>query len=119
MQPIPEDDLQECIHYQGIERIEDLHVNFFDNLIQFKEQLQAESSTNLKYLLCRLDFNDFYQNREEEKKNFGKGDDDDMEQWSNDNDEDDDGEEDEDEEEDEEDEDEDEEDEDDGDEGDD
>ena len=34
-----------------------------------------QNTTNLKYLLCRLDFNEYYQNREEEKKNFGRGND--------------------------------------------
>ena len=80
-QEIPEEDLQTQIHYQSIERIEDIHASFFDQFIEFKNKLQQHNSTNLKYLLCRLDFNEFYQIREEQKKNFGRGEDEDMDNY--------------------------------------
>lgn len=64
-QEIPEEDQQEQIHHQSIERIEDFHAQFFDQFIEFKDKLQQQNTTNLKYLLCRLDFNEFYQIREE------------------------------------------------------
>ena len=37
-----------------------------------------QNSTNIRYLLFRLDFNEFYQIREEQKRNFGRGEDEDM-----------------------------------------
>lgn len=46
-------------------------------------------------MLCRMDFNEFYQMREEEKKNFGRGDDDDMDYGSEDDEDDEEDEEDE------------------------
>ena len=67
----------------------------------------SQNSTNLKYLLCRLDFNEFYFIREEQKRNFGRGEDDDsMENYGSqedDDDEDDDDEDDDDEDDDDED----------------
>ena len=52
---------------------------FFEEFIEFKNKLQQQNSTNLKYLICRLDFNEFYQIKEElNKRNFGGGDDEDM-----------------------------------------
>ena len=57
----------------------------------------VQNSTNLKYLLCRLDFNEFYQIREEQKRNFGgKGEDEDMDNYNSEDDDDDDDEDDDD-----------------------
>ena len=89
----------EQIHYQSIERIEDVHAQFFDQFIEFKDKLAQQNSTNLKYLLCRLDFNEFYWIREEQKRNFGRGEDEDMDNYGS-QDDDDEDEDDEDDEED-------------------
>ena len=63
-----------------------------------------QNSTNIRYLLFRLDFNEFYQIREEQKRNFGRGEDEDMDNYGSqdDDDEDDDDEDDDDEDDDEE-----------------
>ena len=42
---MPEEDLQEQIHYQSIERIEDIHAQFFDQFIEFKDKLSQHVST--------------------------------------------------------------------------
>ena len=44
-QEVPEEDLQEQIHYQSIERIEDIHAQFFDQFIEFKDKLSQHVST--------------------------------------------------------------------------
>ena len=82
-QEIPEEDRQDQVHYQSIERIEDIHSQFFEQFCRFKDKLQEQvsnihstsfniylfflqSQVNLKYLLCRLDFNEFYSMKQEE-----------------------------------------------------
>ena len=50
---------------------------FFEEFIEFKNKLQQQNSTNLKYLICRLDFNEYYlkkQFAEEEEAEERKGD---------------------------------------------
>ena len=46
-QEVPEEDLQEQIHYQSIERIEDIHAQFFDQFIEFKDKLSQHVSPQL------------------------------------------------------------------------
>ena len=41
---LPEEDYVEQIHTQGIERIFELHANFFDTLLEFKTKLQNQVS---------------------------------------------------------------------------
>ncbi len=61
------------ISYSAIEQMMGNHAEFSKYLGQFKTSLAEEKGqTNLKYLLCRLDFNEYYQvkamKEEEEKK---------------------------------------------------
>lgn len=61
------------ISFSAIEQMMANHQEFSKYLGQFKTSLAEEKGqTNLKYLLCRLDFNEYYQvkamKEEEEKK---------------------------------------------------
>ena len=77
------------------------HKEFLKYFVQFKEALNLEKGqTNLKYLLCRLDFNEYYQVKalkdEEKKKKAGGNSFDGMNDYGDDDDEDEDEDEDED-----------------------
>ena len=66
------------ISMSAIEQMMGNHAEFSKYLGQFKTSLAEEKGqTNLKYLLCRLDFNEYYQvkamKEEEEKKREKRG----------------------------------------------
>lgn len=60
--------------------MEKYHEEFIKQFCEFKKALDQQNLTNLKYLVCRLDFNEYYklleQKREFEEQNRarkGKG----------------------------------------------
>jgi len=40
--------------------MEKYHKDFINVFQEFKKALQAENQINMKYLVCRLDFNEYY-----------------------------------------------------------
>lgn len=105
---------QPMINRQSIEQMEKIHMDFIKHFMEFKKALTEtvrlqyllyiqNQTTNLKYLQCRLDFNEYYQRQENRmafqkqnrKKKGGEGGDNDFDIGSDeDEEEDDEGEED-------------------------
>ncbi|CDW82197.1 gamma-tubulin complex [Stylonychia lemnae] len=61
---LDEDDLKSKIRVQSIDQMRKNHFEFLKQIQTFKDSLLQQSQTNLKYLLCRLDFNEYYHTME-------------------------------------------------------
>jgi len=55
---------QKPLSHQSVQQMETNHTDFLKFLAHFKVMLsEQKDQTNLKYLLCRLDFNEYYHDK--------------------------------------------------------